>query len=166
MQSITRELIGIIASIILSVLGTSNNEIVIPKYNVNKEQEIMTIVIDKIIVNNKIYSKNSKLNDIDKNVIILKESDYPDKENGTVLIGGHSGTGPLAYFARLGELELGDIVKIFYEDNEYDYRVDNISKDNKDGKIRIDYSIKKNRLIIYTCHPDDKDNFLVISLIR
>ena len=162
MSKLSEELIKILLTVLLSVFGTVTTEEakVVEK---KKEQEIMTIQIDKIGVENKIYAKNSKLNDIDKNVIILDESDYPDKENGTVLIGAHSGTGSIAYFKRLNELEINDEIKITYNGELYVYKINNISKDSKDGKIRIDYGIKANRLILYTCHPDDKGNYLVIS---
>ena len=162
MSKLSEEFIKILLTVLLSLFGTEPVEEVKPVEK-PKEQEIMTIRIDKIGVENKIYSKKSKSNDIDKNVIILNESDYPDKENGTVLIGAHSGTGSIAYFKRLNELVIDDEIMLVYKDNRYLYKIDNISKDNKDGKIRVDYSIKTNRLILYTCHPDDKGSYLVIS---
>lgn len=162
MSKLSEEFIKILLTVLLSVFGTGEvEEVKVVEKKI--EQEIMTIQIDKIGVENKIYAKNSKLNNIDKNVIILGESDYPDKENGTVLIGAHSGTGSIAYFKRLNELEIDDEIKITYNGNVYIYKINNISKDSKDGKIRIDYSIKESRLILYTCHPDDKGNYLVIS---
>ncbi len=127
---------------------------------------IMNIKIDKIGVNNNIYEKGTKENNIDKNVILLEESDYPDKSNGTVLIGAHSGTGNKAYFKKLDKLVIGDTIKLIYKDKLYTYKINKISKDNKDGKIRIDYSNNSNRLILYTCYPNDKKNYLVISSIR
>ena len=156
MESLSNKLLLIILSVLVSVLGGYNNE-------VNQEKELMTLYIDKINVDNKIYSKESILNDIDINVIILKESDYPDMEDGTVLLGGHSGIGEKAYFQRMNEMNIGDIIRIDYKEKEYVYKIDNISKDNKDGKIRINYGDKGKRLIIYTCCPGDKDSYLVLS---
>jgi LPXTG-site transpeptidase (sortase) family protein len=165
MSNFSEQLIQILLSVCIVVFGNTTSSVPQVKEK-PKEESLMTIQIDKIDLVNKIYKKNSKQNDIDKNVIILDDSDYPDKENGTVLIGGHSGTGSLAYFKRLNELELNDEIKLFFENKEYVYKINNISKDTKDGRIRIDYSSKENRLILYTCNPDDKDTYLVISALR
>ena len=127
------------------------------------EKPVMNIKIDKIKVNNDIFEKGSVNNNINKNVIILDDSDYPDKKNGTVLIGAHSGVGKEAYFKNLNKLKIGDVIKLTYKNKLYKYKIDNISKDNKNGKIRIEYHNKGNRLILYTCYPNDKNNYLVIS---
>ncbi len=161
-MKVTDEIISIVASLILMIFGTNEVEVK-EKITINQEQEIMTIVIDQISLVNKIYHHGSKENDIDKNVLLLPESDYPDKKNGTVLIGGHSGTGRIAFFAKLNELELEDKIKLIYKGNEYVYIVNNISKDSKDGKLRIDYPSQYNRLVIYTCHPNDKNSYLVVN---
>jgi len=162
MMKVTDEIICIIASLIMMTFSNQTIEIKETPV-VNKEQEIMTIIIDKIALNNKIYDHNSKENDIDKNVLLIPESDYPDKENGTVLIGGHSGTGKKAFFAKLNEIEINDKITLVYNNKEYVYIVDNISKDSKDGILRIDYPVRYNRLVIYTCHPNDKKSYLVIN---
>ena len=56
----------ILLTVLLSLFGTEPVE-EIKIVEKPKEQEIMTIRIDKIGVENKIYSKKSKSNDIDKN---------------------------------------------------------------------------------------------------
>lgn len=149
MSSITEQIPILIISIMM---------IIFPK-----EKPIMNIRIDKLGIDNDIYEKGSINNNIDKNVIILNDSDYPDKINGTVLIGAHSGVGKEAYFKNLDKLKNGDKIKITYKDKLYLYKIDNISKDTKDGKIRIEYNNNRNRLILYTCYPHDKNNYLVIS---
>ena len=67
----------------------------IKQENYIKEEVLMQIEIPKINLNNNIYPKNSSKNNIDKNVIIMNESSMPDEESGLVIIGAHSGTGPL-----------------------------------------------------------------------
>jgi len=162
MIKITEEILEVILSILTLVLGTNEVNYIEPiSY---EEKELMTLYIEKINVNNKIYDKNSLLNDIDINIMLLRESDYPDEDKGTVLLGGHSGVGTKAYLKRMDEMSIGDEIKLYYKDKEYVYVVDNISKDNKDGKIRVDYGLKDyNRLIIYTCYPNDKTSYLVLS---
>ncbi len=149
MHTINEQVVELILSIML---------IIFPK-----DTPIMNIKIDKLKINNPIYEKGSINNNIDKNVIILDESDYPDKQNGTVLIGAHSGTAKESYFKNLNKLVIGDVIKLTYRDKLYKYKVDKISKDNKDGKISINYENKKNRLVLFTCYPKDKNNYLIVS---
>ena len=127
-----------------------------------EEKELMTIEIPKINVKNKIYNKKSKLNNIDLNVIIMNESDYPDKKDGTVIIGAHSGIGKLAYFKNLNKLEIGDLVYLEYKGIKYTYRVTDSHLDKKDGSIVINYNNSKKILYLYTCNPKDKNNYLVL----
>ena len=134
-----------------------NNKIVI-------EKEIMIVEIPKINFIGKVYSKDSKLNDIDKNIIIMNESDYPDKEKGIVIIGGHSGVGELAYFKNLNKLVNKDIVKVKYNKKEYTYEVVNYYLDDKNGNIVINNSNNRKKLFLYTCNPFDKKNYLVVVL--
>ncbi len=127
-----------------------------------EEKELMTIEIPKISVKNKIYNKKSKLNNIDSNVIIMDESDYPDKDNGTVIIGAHSGIGKIAYFKNLNKLEIGDFIYLTYKGTKYTYNVVEYHLDNKDGSIVVNYNNSKKTLYLYTCNPKDKNNYLVV----
>lgn len=138
---------------------TSNDD------NINKktiEKELMIIEIPKINIKNKIYNKNSKLNNIDKNVIIMNESDYPDKDSGIVIIGAHSGIGKYAYFKDLNKIDIGDMVYLFYNNKKFSYKVVNSYLDSKDGFISISNVNNKNKLFLYTCNPKDKENYLVV----
>ena len=130
------------------------------------EQELLTLKIPKINFVGKVYNKNSKLNNIDKNIIIMNESDMPDVDGGMVIIGGHSGYGKYAYFKNLNKLEIGDEVIINYLDHEYVYKVVDYHLDSKDGSIRINNINKKNKLFLYTCNPNDKNNYLVYECER
>ena len=125
------------------------------------EKEIMTIKISKLNIKNKIYNFESNLNNIDKNVIILKGSSMPDK-NGVLLIGAHSGTGKLAYFKNLNKIKINDVVEIKYNNKIYKYRVLKKYLDKKDGSINFNNSNNSKKLILYTCNPNDKENFLVV----
>lgn len=123
-----------------------------------KEEPIMNINIEKISVNQNIYAKDSYNNIIDKHVFITKESGFPGGDE-PVIIGAHSGTGPLAYFKDLNLLDVNDIIILTYNKKEYKYVVINKYKDDKNGKIKID---SNNDLILFTCYPNDKNNYLVI----
>ena len=137
------------------------------KENINiikEEKELMIIEIPKINFIGKIYNKNSKLNNIDKNIIIMNESNMPDEEGGIIIIGGHSGYGKYAYFKHLNKLEIGDEVIIKYLNKKYYYKVIDYYLDSKDGSISINNVNKKNKLFLFTCNPNDKNNYLVYNL--
>ena len=126
----------------------------------------MILEIPKLKFIGKIYNKNSKLNNIDKNIIIMKESDMPDIDGGILIVGGHSGYGKYAYFKNLNKLKIDDEIIINYNDKKYIYKVKDTHLDNKDGSISINNINKKNKLFLYTCNPNDKNNYLVIDCER
>ncbi len=127
------------------------------------EKALMKVEIPKIKLKGNIYSKNSQLNNIDKNIIVMKDSDMPSDNNGIVIIGGHSGIGKYAYFKDLNKLKVKDKVYIYYKNKKYIYEVVNYYLDKKDGSIRISNYNYNNKLIIYTCNPNDKNNYLIIE---
>lgn len=146
-----------VALIMLSLISS-----MMLKVNVN-DRPIMHLNIDEIGFKGDIYPKESYLNDIDKNIIIMDESDYPDRESGIVIIGGHSGIGKYAYFKHLNKLKVNDLVELTYNGETYNYHVINIYLDFKDGSIDVNNYNNKNILILYTCNPGDKENYLVIT---
>lgn len=136
----------------------SNNE---QKITESKENYIAVIEIPKISLKEGIYSKDSKLNNVDKNIKLLKESDMPDIEKGNMILAGHSGTGRTAFFNNLIELEKADVVNIYYNNYKYSYKVINMYSINKTGKISLNISNSKSRLILITCDMNDKTKQLV-----
>ena len=131
---------------------------------VEEEKELMIIEIPKIKLKEKIYNKNSKLNNIDKNIIIMNESNMPNDDGGVIIIGGHSGYGKTAYFKHLNMLKIGDEVILTYQNKNYYYKVVEYHLDPKNGSITINNINKKNKLFLFTCNPNDKNNYLVYSL--
>lgn len=151
-----------LSNYLVSIPNNNNVTFITENTYAQEYKEVMKIIIPKVDVNNNIYDYSSPLNNIDLNVSIMKESDLPDVENGNVIIGAHSGYGPLAYFKKLNLIEIDDYVKIIYNDNTYNYRVVNKYLDEKDGSIYIRRNYNKNTLTLYTCNPNDKENFLVV----
>ncbi len=128
---------------------------------VKEEQALMILEIPKINFKGKIYNKGSSLNNIDKNIIIMDESDMPDETGGILIIGGHSGYGKYAYFKNLNKLTIDDIIYVHYQGIVYSYKVVEYHLDQKDGSIAISNFNKKNKLFLYTCNPNDKNNYLI-----
>lgn len=126
----------------------------------NKEEYIAVIEIPKINLKKGLYSKTSILNDVNKNIQILNDSDLPDTQNGNVILAAHSGTGKTAYFNNLIQLEQGDVVYIYYNKKKYVYEVDNIYEIDKTGKMELE-SYSSSILILITCNQNDKTKQIV-----
>lgn len=127
---------------------------------ITTQEPIMILDIPKINFKGNIYNVHSELNDIDKNIIIMKDSDMPDEKNSILIIGGHSGYGKYAYFDNLKELKKDDNVSLTYKNKKYNYKIINHYLDSKDGCISVNNYKDKNILILYTCYTDKK-NYLV-----
>ena len=129
-----------------------NNNITIDS---NYETYIGVLDIPKIGFNKGFYKKESSLNNVKFNLKILADSDYPDKENGNVIIIGHSGNYNNSYFANLYQLVLEDTASITYQGKKYTYKIVNIYTDTKDGTVTLYRNELKNCLTLITCTKDD-----------
>lgn len=134
--------------------------------NTNYENYIGTLEIPKIGLYKGFYSKNSTLNDVKINIKILDVSNYPDEKNGNVIIIGHSGNYSNSYFANLYQLQIGDTASIYYNNKKYNYKIDNIYTDEKDGTVTIYRDDKKSTLTLITCTKDDdtKQTIYILTL--
>lgn len=158
-------LIIIIEILLIPLIITSNHKQIIIKktYTLNiekKELPIAKIIIDKININEEIYHIDSDKNNIEQHVTILKGSNYPD----ILILAAHSGTGKIAYFERLDELNINDEILIHYKNDKNKYIVKKIWEEKKNGKIHIDND--KNQLILTTCSPKHKGYQLIISCTK
>ena len=128
------------------------------------EDYIMILEIPKIDLKRGILRKESKYNNIEHNVTILKESNYPDDEKGNVYIAGHNGTARISYFNQLHRMEIGDIAILYYKGIKYTYKIDRIYDVLKDGDVEVERDKEKNTLTLVTCKKNTKDRHLVIIL--
>jgi LPXTG-site transpeptidase (sortase) family protein len=106
--------------------------------------------------------KSSKCNNINKNITILNDSDYPNKQKGRVIIAGHSGTGLLAYFNNLNKLQINDQIYLYYANNKYIYHVSNIYEIDKTGKLNILDDKHSSSLILITCKINSNKQIIII----
>lgn len=133
--------------------------------NVYREPYLAVLKIDKINLERGIYSINSKNNNVNKNIQLLKESNLPDKENGNVIIAGHSGNSYKAYFKNLVKLNNGDEAKLVYNGKTYIYSLSNSYEVEKIGKVEISRNINKQTLTLITCkHNTNKQIVFVFEL--
>lgn len=131
----------------------------------NEEVSIGTIIIKKINLKENLYPINSNENDVEKHVAILKESIFPPAKNSIVFLAAHSGTGNIAYFERLDELNQNDEIILIYNNEKYIYQVKNSWEEKKNGFININKE-KENQLILTTCSPNKNNYQLIINCIE
>ena len=79
------------------------------------EEYLGVLDIPKINFYKGFYSKTSSLNNVQFNLFVLKESDYPDVVNGNLIIAGHSGNYSNSYFNDLYKLSIDDTVTVHYQ---------------------------------------------------
>ena len=94
----------------------------------------------------------------------MSSSDYPDKENGNVIIAGHSGNSSVSYFNKLYLLNIGDLAYIDYNNVTYTYKIINIYNIEKTGKAEIKTLKDKSTLTLITCTKDNKTSQTIYTL--
>ena len=122
------------------------------------------LTIPKINLTKGFLDQRSELNDVEKNIFVVEGSSYPNVEKGNLMIAGHSGTGWKAFFNDLYKLTTGDIAEVSYKNKKYTYKIVNIYKQPKTGKIAIYRNYDKTTLTLITCtNFDDKTQTIYIA---
>ncbi len=132
----------------------------------NKPSEIplARLQINRLNIDKYIYKIDSKANNVDKNVSILKESILPDQDNSIIFLAAHSGDSKVSYFENLKKLKKGEEISFYYNNHNYIYKVIDIYEMNKDGYIGVNKR-KDKQLILTTCSPTHKNKQLIIDSI-
>ena len=129
-----------------------------------KNYYIGYLQISKINLKRGFASKNSKQNNVQKNIFITKTSDYPDKDKGNFILAAHSGSGYNAYFNDLYKLKVNDTATVSYKGYVYTYKIKKIYKQKKTGVIGIDRDFNKTTLTLVTCtNNDNKSQTIYIA---
>lgn len=127
-----------------------------------KTNYIAALRIPKIGLEKGLCAKGTSCNNVNKNIQILKDSDYPDVENGNFMLAAHSGSGKTAFFKELVNLELNDEVSVYYDGNLYTYKVINTYDIEKTGKANIVRNSEKTTLTLITCRPKTNKQIIFI----
>lgn len=127
---------------------------------------IAVLKIEKIGLEKGLVSKTDSDNNVDKNIQILEESDYPDVENGNVMLASHNGNGSTSYFKDIHKLESNDEVIIYYGGYQYQYKVINSYEVEKTGKINVVRNGEKSTLTLITCKGNDKQLVIICELVN
>lgn len=107
--------------------------------------------IPKINLTKGFLDYRSTENDVEKNILVVAGSNYPDTKKGNLILAGHSGTGWKAFFNDLYKLTQGDVAYVTYKGKKYTYQIVNIYKQPKTGTIAIYRDYEKNTLTLITC---------------
>lgn len=140
-----------------------------PEVNENEVKQeikvnyIAVIKIPKIGVEKGLCQKGSYCNNVNKNIQILNEADYPDVANGNFMLAGHSGSGRVAYFKNVYKLDIDDSISVIYGGFEYKYKIVNIYDIEKTGSANIIRNKDKNTLTLITCRHNTNKQIIVIS---
>lgn len=142
---------------------TNNNEIsketeeIVEEENIEEnipkitEKFIAVIEIPKIDLRKGLYSKNSSLNNVNKNIKILKESSMPNEIKENFILASHSGSSKVAYFNNLKKLNINDIAYVYYEGGRFAYKLVNVYEIKKTGKANIIRNASKTTMTLITC---------------
>ena len=120
------------------------------------DEYIGYLTIPKINLTKGFVDKRSSENDVEKNILVIDGSDYPDVEKGNFILAGHSGTGWKAFFNELYQLKGDDIAEVTYKGKKYIYKVVNIYRQPKVGKVAIYRNYDKTTLTLITCTNNDQ----------
>ncbi len=131
--------------------NTSNNN----QYSVNYDKYLGVLEIPKIGLKRGFYNIDSKYNNIQYNVSMVKGSTLPDVINGNLILMAHSGDAYISYFAYLYKLQVGDTAYVTYNGNKYQYNIVNIYDVEKNGVVRIIRNYDKTTLTMITCTKDN-----------
>jgi len=113
------------------------------------------LMIPKINLTKGFLNKNAPDNDVEKNILVVEGSSYPDVNKGNLILAGHSGTGWKAFFNDLYKLEIKDSLYITYKNKKYEYKITNIYTQPKVGTIAIYRNYNKTTLTLVTCTNND-----------
>lgn len=138
-----------------------------PQPTKTKIDYFAVIKIPKIGLEKGLANKGSYYNNVNRNILVVKESDMPDKDKGNVILAGHSGSGRTAYFKNLHKLVRDDEVSIFYNGSEYKYKVVNQYDIEKNGTANIVRNAEKSTLTLITCrHNTNKQIIYICELVE
>ena len=132
----------------------------------NNLEYIAVLKIPKIKLEKGLVAKDSKYNNIDYGIKILKESDSPDVINGNVILAAHSGTADISYFNNLDKLKTNDEVLILYNGKTYQYKIVNIYDIDKTGKAKINRNNNKSTITLITCRNGTNKQIVLIGELQ
>ena len=147
------------------LISNTLDEIVGYRFYKDKDKYDSILSIPKINLKKGIYRVDDIRNTIDNNIMIDKNSIYPNSYPSNIIFIAHSGYGEKAYFNNLKYLDNDSLVEFFYDGIKYIYKIDNYYYVSKTGKVKIDYDITKKTITLITCSSNNKQVVYIGYLI-
>ena len=129
---------------------------------IDNESYLGILEIPKINLKQGFYNIDSDLNNVNKNVTLLKESTFPNKNGSIIYLAAHSGRSYLGYFKNIDKLEVNNTINLYLDNKLYEYVVTKKEEVQKEGKILVQRNIHENLLVLTTCSKN-KDKQLIIT---
>lgn len=107
--------------------------------------------IPKLNLRRGFYNIDSKYNDVDYNITVIRGSTFPDQENNNLILAAHSGNCSICYFKTLYKLVIGDIAYLTYKSETHTYKIVNIYEVEKNGTVAIYRNYNTKVLTLITC---------------
>lgn len=123
------------------------------------------ISIPKINLAQGFYDIDNPLNNVDKNIELIGNSNMPDVENGTLILAAHSGNDRVSYFNKLYKLNIDDEIEIIYNKSKYLYKLIDIYEVEKTGSITLHNINNITSLVLVTC-SNFNDDLQVVYISR
>ena len=123
------------------------------------------ISIPKINLEQGFYDIDNPLNNVDKNIELISNSNMPDVENGTLILAAHSGNDRVSYFNKLYKLNIDDEIEIIYNKSKYLYKLIDIYEVEKTGSITLRNINNITSLVLVTC-SNFNDDLQVVYIAR
>ena len=141
--------------IVENVPSEENHNDTTEQYYIDYDKYLGVLEIPKIGLKRGFYNTDSKYNNIEYNVTMVKGSSLPDVVNGNLILIAHSGDAYISYFAYLYRLNIGDDAFVTYNKQQYHYKIVNIYTVPKKGVVAVARNYSKTTLTMITCTKDD-----------
>ena len=140
-----------------------DNENTINNEDVNNYLGVISI--PKINLEQGFYGIDNPMNNVDKNIELISNSNMPDVENETLILAAHSGNDRVSYFNKLYKLNIDDEIEIIYNKSKYLYKLIDIYEVEKTGSITLHNINNITSLVLVTC-SNFNDNLQVVYISR
>lgn len=127
-------------------------------------QYIGILKIPKIGLERGFVDPSSPHNNVEENITILNPVAMPNEKNGNFILAAHSGTGAIAYFDKLYQLQIHDKIYVEYQGMNYTYEIVNIYQQPKTGTIKVYRDKEQTTMTLITCtNNNNKEQTVYIA---
>ena len=143
-----------------------NNKSDVVSDNKESDSYIAFLEIPKIGLKRGLVSPLSSFNNVANNIEIIYPYEMPDVDGSTFILAAHSGNLDVSFFRNLRNLELNDLVYVYYNDERFVYRIIRYYEEKRTGYISIKKGENKNVIVLTTCKNKREQLIYIGALIE